>query len=176
MQNGTGPDVRLSPHTSLESTPFPSTPPGLSHSGVVGSAGSATPAQAVMDPNRAFQAINAETLEQASQDVDYPLPPQNVRFLPFAQSGWYATVLLHPYDARVQVQDKVGFIVNNLSSANLDAKAKELTAAVTPDMWPWFANYMVVKRAAQEPNFHGIYLQVLLALPPCILCMICSDS
>jgi hypothetical protein len=80
LQNGTtGPDVRLSPHTSLESTPFPSTPPGLSHSGVVGSAGSATPAQAVMDPNRAFQAINAETLEQASQDVDYPLPPQNVR-------------------------------------------------------------------------------------------------
>ena len=71
--------MRLSPHTSLESTPFPSTPPGLSHSGVVGSAGSATPAQAVMDPNRAFQAINAETLEQASQDVDYPLPPQTVR-------------------------------------------------------------------------------------------------
>lgn len=82
LQNGTGPDVRLSPHTSLESTPFPSTPPGLSHSGVVGSAGSATPAQAVMDPNRAFQAINAETLEQASQDVDYPLPPQNVSSCP----------------------------------------------------------------------------------------------
>ena len=30
-------------------------------------------------------------------------------------------------------------------------------------MYPWFANYMVVKRAAQEPNFHGIYLQ---ARPP----------
>lgn len=25
------------------------------------------------------QAINAETLEQASQEVDYPLPPQSVR-------------------------------------------------------------------------------------------------
>lgn len=32
----------------------------------------------VMDPNRAFQAINAETLEQASQNVDYPVPPQSV--------------------------------------------------------------------------------------------------
>ena len=31
-----------------------------------------------MDPNRAFQAINAETLEQASQNVDYPVPPQSV--------------------------------------------------------------------------------------------------
>jgi hypothetical protein len=28
---------------------------------------------------RSRQAINAETLEQASQEVDYPLPPQNVR-------------------------------------------------------------------------------------------------
>ncbi len=59
-----------------------------------------------------------------------------------------------------QVQDKVGFIVNNLSAANLDAKARELRGVVTPDMWPWFANYMVVKRAAQEPNFHSLYLQV----------------
>ena len=31
-----------------------------------------------MDPNRAFQALNAETLEQASENVDYPVPPQNV--------------------------------------------------------------------------------------------------
>ncbi len=28
---------------------------------------------------RSRQAINAETLEQASQEVDYPLPPQTVR-------------------------------------------------------------------------------------------------
>jgi hypothetical protein len=78
--------VRLSPHTSLDSTPFPSTPPGLSTSGVVGASGgggsqAAPAAGGAMDPNRAFQAINAETLEQASQDVDYPLPPQGVRWL-----------------------------------------------------------------------------------------------
>ena len=33
------------------------------------------------------QAINAETLEQASQEVDYPLPPQSVRTRPRAPSA-----------------------------------------------------------------------------------------
>jgi len=54
-------------------------------SGVVGSAGSLgsfTPAQQLMDPNRAFQAINADTLEQASLNVDHPIPPQPVRSSP----------------------------------------------------------------------------------------------
>lgn len=80
-QNGAS--ERASPAGSLEAQPFPQTPPGLTASGVVGSAGSVgslTPAQAglAMDPNRAFQAINAETLEQASQNVDYPIPAQHV--------------------------------------------------------------------------------------------------
>ncbi|KAK9843414.1 hypothetical protein WJX81_000935 [Elliptochloris bilobata] len=144
MGNGAGPDVRLSPHTSLESTPFPQTPRGFTGSGgVVGgsgnSAGSLTPAAPLMDPNRAFQAINAETLEQASQEVDYPLPAQSV-------------------------QDKVGFVVNNLSASNLETKAKELAGVLEAGSYPWFANYMVVKRAAQEPNFHGIYLQLADAI------------
>ncbi len=36
---------------------------------------------AVLDPNRAFQAINAETLEAAAQDMQYPIPPQQVPWL-----------------------------------------------------------------------------------------------
>ena len=60
----------------------------------------------------------------------------------------------------IQVQDKVIFLVNNLSGNNLEAKAKELKAILTSDTYPWFANYMVVKRAAQEANFHHLYLQV----------------
>ena len=60
----------------------------------------------------------------------------------------------------IQVQDKVIFLVNNLSGNNLEAKAKELKAILTSETYPWFANYMVVKRAAQEANFHHLYLQV----------------
>lgn len=65
-----------------------------------------------------------------------------------------------------QVQDKVAFHVNNLSTSNLAAKAGDIKKALTPESWPWFANYMVVKRAAQEPNFHGLYIEVR-GLPTC---------
>ena len=34
--------------------------------------------QTAMDHKRAFQAVNAETLEVASQNVDYDIPPHKV--------------------------------------------------------------------------------------------------
>lgn len=40
-------------------------------------------------------------------------------------------------------------------------QVKELKAIVATDYWPWFANYLVVKRAAQEPNFHHTYVQLV---------------
>lgn len=51
--------------------------------------------------------------------------------------------------ALLQVIDKVGFIMNNITLANLDSKIRELRGLVKPDLHPWFANYLVVKRAAQ---------------------------
>lgn len=60
----------------------------------------------------------------------------------------------------VQVQDKVAFHINNLSTSNLGPKAADIKKVLTPEHWPWFANYVVVKRAAQEPNFHGLYIDV----------------
>jgi CCR4-NOT transcription complex subunit 1 len=59
-----------------------------------------------------------------------------------------------------QVQDKIAFAMNNLSSINLETKVKELKALITEEYFSWFANYLVVKRAAQEPNFHPLYLVV----------------
>ena len=35
--------------------------------------------QSAMDHKRAFQAVNAETLELALQDIDYEMPPHKVR-------------------------------------------------------------------------------------------------
>ncbi len=60
----------------------------------------------------------------------------------------------------LQVQDKVSFLVNNLTRDNLDAKAEELKKALKPEMWPWFCNYMVIRRVAQEANHQNLYLQV----------------
>lgn len=83
-----------------------------------------------------FATINAETLETAARDADFPVPGQDVI-------------------------DQVHFVVNNLSTSNLETKSKTLQGVLLLVFWPWFSNYMVVKRAAQEPNFHTLYLALL---------------
>ncbi|KAK4372034.1 hypothetical protein RND71_007418 [Anisodus tanguticus] len=60
-----------------------------------------------------------------------------------------------------EVQDKISFIINNLSAANIEAKAKEFTEILKEQYYPWFAQYMVMKRASIEPNFHDLYLKFL---------------
>ncbi|WJX85826.1 hypothetical protein P8452_68221 [Trifolium repens] len=60
-----------------------------------------------------------------------------------------------------EVQDKISFIINNISSSNFEAKAKELTEILKEQYYPWFAQYMVMKRASIEPNFHDMYLKFL---------------
>nr|GEZ25914.1 CCR4-Not transcription complex subunit 1 isoform X1 [Tanacetum cinerariifolium]GEZ26715.1 CCR4-Not transcription complex subunit 1 isoform X1 [Tanacetum cinerariifolium] len=43
-------------------------------------------------------------------------------------------------------QDKISFIINNLSIANIDPKAKEFTKVLKEEYYPWFVQYMVMKR------------------------------
>eukprot|EP00894_Picocystis_sp_ML_P005389 jgi/Pico_ML_1/55906/g1520.t2 len=57
--------------------------------------------------------------------------------------------------------DKIHFTINNLSLANIDAKGKEVEAILRAEWYPWFAQYMVVKRASIEPNFHPLYFALL---------------
>ncbi|XP_024528197.1 CCR4-NOT transcription complex subunit 1 isoform X1 [Selaginella moellendorffii] len=61
----------------------------------------------------------------------------------------------------LETEDKVAFIINNISVANYEAKAKECLEVLKDKYYPWFAQYMVMKRASIEPNFHDIYLKVL---------------
>ncbi|XP_065859281.1 uncharacterized protein [Euphorbia lathyris] len=60
-----------------------------------------------------------------------------------------------------EVQDKISFIINNISTANIEAKAKEFMEILKEQYNPWFAQYMVMKRASIEPNFHDLYLKFL---------------
>ncbi|KAL9303652.1 hypothetical protein ACSQ67_020915 [Phaseolus vulgaris] len=60
-----------------------------------------------------------------------------------------------------EVQDKILFIINNVSAANIEAKSKEFTEILKEQYYPWFAQYMVMKRASIEPNFHDLYLKFL---------------
>lgn len=88
------------------------------------------------NPNMLFSTINAETLEQAAQSVSYPVPDE-------------------------KIIDRVHFVINNITTVNVEAKVKELKELVTGSFHPWFVNYLVVKRAAQEPNFHPVYVAIV---------------
>lgn len=59
------------------------------------------------------------------------------------------------------MQDKVGFIFNNLSQLNLSTKCDELRILVTEEYWPWLSQYLVLKRASIEFNFHVLYSNFL---------------
>eukprot|EP00252_Welwitschia_mirabilis_P002749 TRINITY_DN12719_c0_g2_i1.p1 TRINITY_DN12719_c0_g2~~TRINITY_DN12719_c0_g2_i1.p1 ORF type:complete len:2025 (+),score=405.51 TRINITY_DN12719_c0_g2_i1:577-6075(+) len=61
----------------------------------------------------------------------------------------------------LEVQDKIAFMINNISANNLDAKSKEFLEVLKEPYYPWFAQYMVMKRASIEPNFHDLYLRFL---------------
>ncbi|KAM1157156.1 hypothetical protein FF1_027788 [Malus domestica] len=60
-----------------------------------------------------------------------------------------------------EIQDKISFIINNISVANVEAKSKEFAEIMKEQYHPWFAQYMVMKRASIEPNFHDLYLKFL---------------
>ncbi|XP_026678412.1 LOW QUALITY PROTEIN: CCR4-NOT transcription complex subunit 1 [Diaphorina citri] len=59
------------------------------------------------------------------------------------------------------MQDKVGFVFNNLSQLNLSTKCDELRNLVTEEFWPWLSQYLVMKRASIEFNFHVLYSNFL---------------
>ena len=59
------------------------------------------------------------------------------------------------------LQDKTAFIFNNLSQLNLQQKCDEIKDLVTEEYWPWMAQYLVMKRASIELNFHALYSNFL---------------
>lgn len=61
------------------------------------------------------------------------------------------------------VQDKVAFIINNLSQMNFASKAEEFKEVICTDdhYFQWIAQYFVLKRASIEINFHTLYANFL---------------
>lgn len=59
------------------------------------------------------------------------------------------------------LQDKTAFIFNNLSQLNLQSKCDELKEIVSEEYWPWISQYLVMKRASIEFNFHLLYSNFL---------------
>jgi len=73
---------------------------------------------------------------------------------PIHDSSWYE-------EPAEEVQDKVLFILNNLSASNIDQKLKDLCDQLKEQHHQWFADYLVVQRAKTEPNYQQLYLELL---------------
>lgn len=65
------------------------------------------------------------------------------------------------------MQDKVAFIFNNLSLMNMQQKSDDLIEVLQSEgqelntFSSWLAQYLVLKRASIEPNFHTLYASFL---------------
>lgn len=55
-------------------------------------------------------------------------------------------IFLFDFQPSSEVQDKISFLMNNIGSTNVDAKAKEFSEILKEECYPWFAQYMVMKR------------------------------
>jgi CCR4-NOT transcription complex subunit 1 len=115
---------------------------------------------------------------QAAAPAATPAPRLEPSAAPFSPAPSFATslnidtLLAAPENRAPSLPDeatvdRVHFACNNLSAANVAAKASDVALRLQPAHWPWFATYLVVKRASLEPNFHGLYLALLeaMALP-----------
>jgi CCR4-NOT transcription complex subunit 1 len=59
------------------------------------------------------------------------------------------------------ISDKVTFVLNNVSKRNFEEKFKEIENTLEDKYHQWFAHYLVEELAKSQPNFQGLYLQLL---------------
>jgi CCR4-NOT transcription complex subunit 1 len=64
----------------------------------------------------------------------------------------------HPDEATA---DRIHFILNNVSSQNMESKADELRKILKQQHFDYLAHYLVGRRVSTESNFHKLYLSFL---------------
>jgi CCR4-NOT transcription complex subunit 1 len=57
-----------------------------------------------------------------------------------------------------EAQDKVLFVLNNITAENLESKFNELKDVIDEQHQQWFAGHLVGERAKLQPNYHALYL------------------
>ncbi|KAJ5493253.1 hypothetical protein N7539_001999 [Penicillium diatomitis] len=64
-------------------------------------------------------------------------------------------------DPDEDIQDKILFVLNNVSEQNIDEKLRDLRDVLRDHHHQWFAAYLVEERAKLQPNFQQLYLDLL---------------
>lgn len=67
-------------------------------------------------------------------------------------------------DPNENVSDKLLFLVNNMTADNMNSKLPELKDLLVEKYFSWFSTYLVGERAKAEPNNHGLYGSLVLAV------------
>ncbi|EXJ83029.1 hypothetical protein A1O3_06846 [Capronia epimyces CBS 606.96] len=67
----------------------------------------------------------------------------------------------HFRDPDQKVQEKILFVINNLSKDNMSSKLATLKESFSPEHYQWFASYLVEQRARLEPNNQEMYFQLV---------------
>ncbi|GET88316.1 hypothetical protein, conserved [Leishmania tarentolae] len=62
------------------------------------------------------------------------------------------------------IQEQINFLIGNTDVRNLESNATELSQLLRPEYYEYFADYLVVKRAALEPNYHSMYIELIAKL------------
>jgi len=58
-------------------------------------------------------------------------------------------------------QEKVLFVLNNITERNLEMKYQELKDVIEKKYQQWFAGHLVEERAKMQPNYHQLYLDLV---------------
>jgi CCR4-NOT transcription complex subunit 1 len=113
-------------------------------------------------PNKALSSIDPAIVTAAS--------PQSKKFTDMAAAklhtldiGTLVTNVNVTAPPRV-IQEQINFLIGNTDVRNLDNNAMELSQLLRPEYYEYFADYLVVKRAALEPNYHSMYIDLITKL------------
>ncbi|TVY33033.1 General negative regulator of transcription subunit [Lachnellula subtilissima] len=64
-------------------------------------------------------------------------------------------------DPSSDVQEKIQFVLNNVTADNLESKFSELKDSMDDYTQTWFAGHLVEERAKMQPNYHQLYLDLV---------------
>lgn len=106
-----------------------------------------------LDPNGTGKVTNGD--ESAKLDVGRGF--RGLRAEPPPPSSNYK-------DPDQKVQEKILFVINNLSKDNMPAKLSDLKESFAVEHYQWFASYIVEQRARVEPNNQEMYFQFVSLL------------
>jgi CCR4-NOT transcription complex subunit 1 len=95
--------------------------------------------------------------ESARGDIDEMLEPSAPHFSSI-------NVEPPPFDSEepnAEIQEKVLFVLNNVTETNLEKKFPDLLEALSDEHQQWFAEHLVEQRAKMQPNYHKLYLDIV---------------